>query len=430
MATLYSTERHWNEIEEPIHDTSMKNILVLTYWSYNDALIQTYTLPYLKLISKNIQPGGIVYLVTMEQETIQVSEKECININKELEEYNIVLIPFKYKRFGIGAIISWKLYILKLLLVIFKKKITHIHAWCTPAGAIGYLLSMLSGKPLIVDSYEPHAESMVENGTWKANGMAFRILFNLEKRQSKRASATIGLTAAMKDYAKEKYHIELRNYYVKPACVDFELFTNSGFSSNDNLLKAALGWIDKIVCIYAGKIGGIYLSQEIFDFFKVASDYWGDQFRILLLTNSSEETINNLIKKSHLSPEVILVKYVKHTEINRYMRIADFALNPVKPVPSKRYCTSIKDGEYWAMGLPIVIPPNISDDSEIIKENNIGSIIQSFDTAAYLKSVKEIDELLKRNTKKELYSKIRTIAQKHRNFDIAEKIYRKIYGKN
>ena len=30
------------------------NVLVLTYWSYKDALIQTYTLPYVRIIQKNL----------------------------------------------------------------------------------------------------------------------------------------------------------------------------------------------------------------------------------------------------------------------------------------------------------------------------------------------------------------------------------------
>ena len=44
---------------------------------------------------------------------------------------------------------------------------------------------------------------------------------------------------------------------------------------------------------------------------------------------------------------------------------------PVKPVPTKRYCTPVKDGEYWALGLPVIITEGISDDSGIIRENGI-----------------------------------------------------------
>ena len=35
--------------------------------------------------------------------------------------------------------------------------------WCMTAGSLGYILSKTSGKNLVIDSYEPHAEAMVEN---------------------------------------------------------------------------------------------------------------------------------------------------------------------------------------------------------------------------------------------------------------------------
>ena len=103
-------------------------------------------------------------------------------------------------------------------------------------------------------------------------------------------------------------------------------------------------------------------------------------------------------------------------------------ITPVKPIETKRYCSPIKDGEYWALGLPVVITKNISDDSDIIKKNNIGSVLDNLNNEAYLKSVKEIDELLKNQTRKDLYSKIRAIAESHRNFNIAKKIYNTIYN--
>lgn len=54
-----------------------------------------------------------------------------------------------------------------------------------PAGALGYVLSKFTGSKLIIDSYEPHAESMVENGTWKKSSLKFKILFWLEKNRAR-----------------------------------------------------------------------------------------------------------------------------------------------------------------------------------------------------------------------------------------------------
>ncbi|MDQ3048358.1 MAG: hypothetical protein M3R27_12475 [Bacteroidota bacterium] len=182
--------------------------------------------------------------------------------------------------------------------------------------------------------------------------------------------------------------------------------------------------------MYAGKFGGIYLDKEVFDFLRIASEHWNEKFRVLVLTSHSKEEIQGFCKDSGLDPKYVLQYFVPHKLIPDYIGLGDFAITPVKPVPAKRYCTPIKDGEYWALGLPVVIPAKISDDSGIIYKYKIGSILEELNEEAYKKSVIEIDQLLKNNTRKELYSKIRPIAEKYRNFTIAENIYRSIYSKS
>ena len=132
------------------------------------------------------------------------------------------------------------------------------------------------------------------------------------------------------------------------------------------------------------------------------------------------------LQKKYIPTNCIVSTFVKHTEIQDYLNFADFALNPVKPVPSKRYCTSIKDGEYWAMSLPVIITKNISDDSDIIENNDIGYVLKDLTDKEYLNACKKIDSLI--TNKKEIKNKIRNIAVKYRNFNIASNIYKKIYS--
>ncbi|MDD5569566.1 MAG: glycosyltransferase [Bacteroidales bacterium] len=404
------------------------NILVLTYWSYKEPLIQTYTLPYLKIINKYLPSGSKIYLQTLEKSNLKLSKKEFIKETELLQKENIYLIPFSYSKFGLKAIIKWKFYLLRLLVIIFSKKIKCIHCWCTPAGVIGYILSVLTGRSLIIDSYEPHAESIVENGDWKRNSFAFKILFFFEKLQSRRAKAVIAATKGFENWAKIKYKTEFENYYVKPACTDFNQFSSQ--PAKDEMLIKKFGFENKIVCVYAGKIGGIYLEKEIFDFFKAASDFWKEKFCVLLLTDTDKEKIEKYISASGLNPEIIFSEYIDHKEMHKYLGLADFALNPVKPVPTKRFCTSIKDGEYWAMGLPIVITQNISDDSEIIEKYKIGSIIKDFTYDKYIEAIEEIDSLLRNTDRQTLKNKIVDIAKQYRSFEIADEIYKKIYKNN
>lgn len=392
------------------------NILVLTYWSLNDALIQTYTLPYVKIIAENIPDNNEIFLVTLDKS----NEKNNFTENK------IQNISIQYFPFGLRGFIMWVKILFKLTLLIKQKKIKTIHAWCTPAGMIGYILSLLTGCDLIIDSYEPHAEAMVENGTWKKNSFAFKLLFKFEKLQTKKAKYLIATTTGMIDYAKQKYFHFNNNFFVKPACVNLELFSKHNIKNKALLKKYNLE--NKLICVYAGKFGGIYLDKEVFDFFKVAEDYWNNKFVALILSSHTESEIEHLRIQSNLKKESILHMFVKHSEVPDYMGLADFAITPVKSVPTKRYCTPIKNGEYWALGLPVVSTKNISDDSQLIKEQHIGSIIENLDADSYRKSIIEIDNLLKSTTKEELFYKIRSIAIEYRSFSIASDIYKKIYS--
>lgn len=404
----------------------MKNILIVTYWSFNDPLIQTYTLPYVRIIRKNLPEGSRIYLFVLNQKAYDLPAEEYKRRKELLEKENIFLVDAAYRPFGFGAMARAAAYIFRMWRLCKRHRISYIHAWCTPGGAIGYLLSRMTGIPLVVDSYEPHAEPMVEGGTWGRKSLAYRILFRMERKQAERAIAVIGLTAGMKDYAFEKFGVKLQNYFVKPACVDFSVFDHR--KPSDERLRESLGLKDKIVCVYAGKLSGIYLLQEVFDLFKAARDHWGDRFRVLFLTKESEQSIQKLAAKSGVPGEVIVTRFVDHREISNYMRLASFGLNPVKPIPSRRHCTSIKDGEYWAMGLPVMITPGISDDSDIIAQNKIGSVISELSYKGYLKCVQEMDELLKSTDRDALAEKVSAIGKKYRSFDNAEMIYKKIYG--
>ena len=401
------------------------NILVFTQWSFKDALIQTYTLPYIDIIRRIIEPERKIFLVTSEQANIALNSYEIIEINNEWEKRNMQLLPKSYKRFGLKKMFTVAGSIFRLIRIIKKEKIRTIHAFCTPAGGIAYLLSKFTNTDLIIDSYEPHAESMVENGTWKKNGTAYRILFSLEKRQTQRAKALIATAAGMKKYALEKYGVEIQNFFVKPACVDLEKFSPS---EKDPKLLKELGLESKITCVYAGKLGGIYFKEEVFDFIKLCYDHWKDDFRFLMLTNATREEIKAEVERIKIPGDIVISRFVFHHEIARYLSLGDFAINPVKPVLTKKYCTSIKDGEYWAMGLPVIISPNISDDSTIIAKENIGAVMDFTDQQQFLFAIKEIEQMLL--IKKELKNKIRAIGEKYRSYRIAENIYRNIYGRD
>ena len=393
-----------------------KNILVLTSWSYNDALIQTYTLPYIEIISKNIASSSKIFLVTLDKD------------NKKIEVKNSKIhhISFVYHPFGFKGILMWLKLLLKLKSTLKRNKIEFVHAWCTPAGMIGYLLTIFNSKKLIIDSYEPHAESMIENGTWKKIGLAYFVLSFFEKRIANRADVPIATTKSFVHFSIKRYNLDENKFHVKPACVDLKLFSEKNIKNKELLKKLGLEY--KIVCVYAGKFGGIYLGQEVFDLVKIAENFWGDKFRFLLLTSHSDDEIEFFRKKSNIGIKTIIKKFVPFQEIPNYIGLGDFALTPVKSVPSKQFCTPIKDGEYWALGLPIIITKNISDDSEIIETNKIGYVLNALNPKEYSKSIQVISDLISKKSRSQIFNQIREIALNYRDYQIADKIYCQIYN--
>jgi glycosyltransferase involved in cell wall biosynthesis len=93
---------------------------------------------------------------------------------------------------------------------------------------------------------------------------------------------------------------------------------------------------------------------------------------------------------------------------------------------SKKFCTPIKNGEYWALGLPVIITKNISVDSDMIEDLNIGYVLQSLNRNGYVNAAKKIDELLN-GDRDFLRKKIRKVAEQKRSYTIAQNIYEKIY---
>jgi glycosyltransferase involved in cell wall biosynthesis len=402
------------------------NVLVLTYWSFPDALVQTYTLPYVRMIRSELPAGSWLYFFTADQLPDAELPPPLQEVRAALEGAGIRHLRGRYSPFGVRAMLRWGFDLIGLWTICITQRVAVIHAFCTPAGVAGYILSLLTGARLIVDSYEPHAEAMVENGTWRPGSLRERVLSMFEARMSARATVLIGTTAAMEEYALRRYGVKPRRFHAKPACVDLDAFRPE-LRKQPELLDR-LGLRGKRVGVYAGKLGGIYLDRELFDFLKQAADHWGDRFRALLLTPTPRVTIERLAAASALDPQTIVSAFIPHAEIPPYIGLGDFAINPVKPVPTKRYCTSIKDGEYWAMGLPVVITPGISEDSDTIARERIGAVLRELTPAGYRDAVLAIDRLLEGEERDDLTRRIRGVAIQLRSPAIAQAVYKAVYA--
>ena len=227
----------------------------------------------------------------------------------------------------------------------------------------------------------------------------------------------------MPKYVKDKYNIVLKDLYYKPACIPISDFNIDNGTTQK--LKKELGIDTEIVCVYVGKFGDLYLEDEVFDFFSVCYKYWEGNFKILLLTNQSDSYLKEKASKFNIPFEIIIKKFVTPFEVSKYLSVATFAISPFKPIPTRKYCTPIKNGEYWAAGLPVVITKDISIDSDIINDNKIGYVLKELNKEEYLNACLTINKLINNVG---IDNKIKMVAEKSRSFEIAKIAYSKVFN--
>lgn len=366
----------------------MRTIFVFAYYSIKDPIFQSAVLPYLKLMRGEMQ----FVLLTWEQEQFNLEEDELNEVKSDLAAYGIIWrstkwhsgifkMPKKIYDFAKGLLISWRL--------IVKYRADKIYSEGFPGAIIGHFLSKATGIKHVIHTFEPHADYMVEAGVWTRRSWEYRFLKKMEIPVALHADCIITATEGYKNVLLSD---GVKNIQVIPSCIDPNLFH---FMPNERYrirksLKIEEG---QIAIVYLGKIGGMYMDDEIFAFFKNCLDINFDKFTFLLLTNEPLEAIDKYLAKYNIPKEKILIKWLPGKEVPAYLSAADVGFCGIKPIPSRRFSSPIKNGEYWACGLPILIPKGISDDYIISQEEKIGFVFEELEQIDFhvLESLKALD---------------------------------------
>ena len=102
--------------------STKKHILVLTYWPLSEALIQSYTLPYLHKILKVSGGDTIITLVTLEK----------TKATPVIISHNIRHLPIQADLFSVRKAFRWFSIFRSLTKFSRVNNVTHLHGWCMP----------------------------------------------------------------------------------------------------------------------------------------------------------------------------------------------------------------------------------------------------------------------------------------------------------
>lgn len=343
-------------------------ILYIGYWGANEGLSQSTINPHLEILLQFADVSKVTY-VSIERK-VQSSYKL---------PYSEKLIHFPLR----GDLYSTRLWNKFREFILFPKKLIAkskiemydlIICRSSLAGVLGLKISEVTKIPFVVESFEPHADYMVEAGIWKRYGISALLQYRWEIKEKHKALAIITVSENYKNKLILEESIDASKIFVNPCAVDQEYFA---FDPAARIAIREQLKIDQevLVAIYVGKFGGIYFDLDlILNLFQGLADVMHN-LKIIWLTPQSEELAS--ILKDRGFEDFLWCSCVDHSEVPAYLSASDFAFSLHVPSPSKLFVSPIKNGEYWASGLPIIISDGIGDDSERVKSNpQMGFLIE------------------------------------------------------
>lgn len=386
-----------------------KTVFIFAYYSYKDPVFQSAVLPY---FTDFPDPDYRFILLTWEQNRFKQSRKEKNKTRDFLIKHNIIWHNTKwhsgsFKIFKKSFDLFWGILFSLRLIIRYKAQIIYSEGF--PGAIFGYLLAIFSNRKHVVHTFEPHADAMIEAGVWRSKSWEAKLLKYFEKKIAKSARLIITATEAMIKKIKE-WDVQAE-FLRAPSCVDVEKFNFNHKKRED--LRSKYGVLhDECIIVYMGKFGGMYMEQELFEFFQYCLNHTTIKFKFWILSIEKEEKIEKYFMDHKISKENYLIKPVSRSQVPDFLSAADLGFVAIRPTPSRRYCSPIKDGEYWACKLPIIIPEGISDDYIFTSKFNLGAIMPSIDRAGF----KQVINWIEIN-----YNDLHYIGKKARNFVIKDR---------
>lgn len=392
-------------------------ILFLSYWGLHDGLTTSTVFPHLRLLQQRPDVTAI-RLVTIERgptaqaplafEPGYATDKISFEPLRSRPSRNVLLNKIEdFTRFPS-----------ELLKQVVAFKPDFILARGAPAGALAYLVWKKNKLPFYVESFEPHADYMLESGVWRRYDPRYLFQRYWEKRQKQLA---LGLMPVAENYRQQLMAegVPAARIATVPCSVDVAAFA---FAAGDRQrVRQQLGWeATDTVGIYVGKFGGIYYDEEAYTVFRAAADAYGPTFRLIVLTPDPANVVQRKLAAAGLAATAVHVTKAAHHEVPDYLSAADFAFATIKPAPCRLFCSAIKIGEYWANGLPVLVSPGVGDDSAIAEAEGGGAVFDLSQPGSLARSLWQLRQLLQDPAYR---TRIPVLAQRHRALERARQAY-------
>ena len=343
--------------------------LYVCYFGLREPLVQTQVLPYLRLLAA---AGTKISLLTFEPAMRQHwSLGDLEEAHARLAEQGIRWHYLAYHKtpsmFATLYDICAGAYFARRL--IREEDVNVLHA----RSHMPMAMAMLAATPetrLIFDVRGLMAEEYRDAGVWSENSLPFRLVKKIETYGLKRADQVVVLTRRFRDWLISEELAAAEKIEVIPCCVDENRF---------NVASAAVASSQqaRFEVIYAGSLVGLYMVEEMGQFFISIKEHRPNAF-FRILSASPPEQGANVLRQAGLSEDDFSIVAVQAPEVSAYLRLASLGISFRKPTFAQIAASPTKIPEYLAAGLPVVSNAGIGDMDDLLESEGVGVVVRDF----------------------------------------------------
>jgi glycosyltransferase involved in cell wall biosynthesis len=348
-----------------------------------------------------------------------------------LKQYNIDWYPISYTKKP--PVVSTILDIRKLIKTSKKlhkqKHFDIVHCRSYISAFAGLRLKKKFGVKFLFDMRGFYADERVDGNLWPQSNPVFKMVYGFFKKSEKKffsgADHTISLTYAGKGIIQNNFGFKNIDIDVIPCCADTDLFDFRRINSDQIINQKSELNIkpDEFVLSYLGSVGTWYMPDEMMKFFKVLCNY-KPHSQFLIITRDEPQIIYNIAKKHDVDISKIIVMPANREDVPLLLSISDVSIFFIKPVFSKKASSPTKLAELLGMGIPVICNADVGDLDKFIPENNLGVLIEDFETESLYKICKNLDNEI--NISKE---HLRSVALELFSLDRGVETYYQVYQK-
>jgi glycosyltransferase involved in cell wall biosynthesis len=357
--------------------------LYLCYFGLREPLVQTQVLPYLREL---VRGGARMSLLTFEPESDRPWEEE------RRERLRAEGIEWHVRRYHKRPTLPATLFDLfagawTAVRIVRRGRIDVLHARSHVGAAIGALAKKVTNARLIFDIRGFLPEEYVDSGNWAAGGVLFRATKAAERRLFASADGFVVLTERARETLFPRSSV--KPVEVIPCCVSAE---RCAPRTDREAVRRELGVSDRDVFVYAGVLGGYYLTRETAELLAAARERDPRVYALVLTQGPAAPMIAELQRAGFTASDYRVMRATPE-EMPRLLGAADVGLSLIRPSYARIAQSPTKFAEYLAAGLPAIATSGIGDLDAHIEEGRVGVVLRTLDRDAYATALDALELL-------------------------------------